>query len=146
MSFVWPDHMPDRRPYFFDAGIRFACRRCGSCCVGAPGTVFVSHEESRVIAAHLEMDAAQFVADYLYPYKSGYSITEHDDGRCRFFDGGCTIYAVRPNQCRTWPFWFSNMRSERRWRCIVRQCPGIGKGRLFSRAEILAMVRSTMMI
>jgi Fe-S-cluster containining protein len=135
-----------QRPYFFDHGIRFECRRCGDCCVGEPGTIFVAPFEMERLAAHLEMSATQIVDTYLYPYKTGYSIKEDDDGRCLFFDDGCTIYTVRPNQCRTFPFWFSNIRSERRWRRIARHCPGVGQGRLYTRREILSIARSTMMI
>ena len=136
----------EQRPYFFDRGLRFECQRCGACCVGEPGTIFVSPFESEVIAAHLEMTPAAFTDTYLYPYKTGYSIKEDAVGRCRFFADGCSIYPVRPHQCRTFPFWFSNLRSERRWRRIGRQCPGIGQGRRFTRGQILSIARSTMMI
>ena len=135
-----------QRSYFFDEGLRFECQQCGACCVGDPGTIFVSRAEAETIAAHLQMPAAAFTHTCLYPYKSAYSIKEDDTGRCLFFDGGCTIYAVRPGQCRTFPFWFSNLRSQSRWRWISRQCPGIGRGPLFSREQILSIVQSAMML
>ena len=51
-------------------------------------------------------------------------------------DGRCRVYPVRPLQCATWPFWTENLKPET-WNGPVREtCPGIGQGRLYSRAEI----------
>lgn len=36
----------DQRSNFFDAGIRFECRRCGACCTGDPGIVRVNERET----------------------------------------------------------------------------------------------------
>jgi Fe-S-cluster containining protein len=104
----------DQRPYFFDDGIRFACRRCGACCTGAPGVVRVDE-----------------------PWENGHSIKENPDGSCLFFRDGCRIYPVRPRQCRTFPFWFANLRSQARWESIRSECPGIGTGRLYTKTDIL---------
>ena len=35
------------------------------------------------------------------------------------------------------------MRSEKRWRKAARECPGIGKGRRFTREEILARIEES---
>jgi Fe-S-cluster containining protein len=134
------------RPYFFDAGIHFQCQQCGACCTGDPGTIYVSRVEIVSLAAHLHLPMDEFIRRYLYPFKDSYSIGEHEDGRCLFFDSGCTIYPQRPHQCRTFPFWFSNLRSEEQWRQIREACPGIGQGRLYSRDEILAIIRTTLRI
>ena len=134
------------RPYFFDAGLQFECLRCGQCCTGAPGTIYVSAEEIDALARHFQLSVARFTAQYLYPYQDSYSIGEHADGRCLFFDEGCRIYPLRPHQCRSFPFWFSNLRSENRWRDVARQCPGIGRGRRYSRDQILEGVRTTRFI
>jgi len=127
----------DQRSYFFDAGIRFACRRCGACCTGDPGVVRVNQREITDIAAYLGMSVSQVVRAFLYRWKNGHSIREESDGRCLFFENGCRIYPVRPKQCRTFPFWLSNLRSEARWKTIRSECPGIGKGRLYTKADIL---------
>jgi Fe-S-cluster containining protein len=132
------------RSYFFDAGIRFQCERCGACCTGEPGTIFVTRDEIVSLAAHVNLAVDDFIRRYLYPFEDSYSIGEHADGRCLFFENGCTVYDLRPHQCRTFPFWFSNLRSESRWREIRKECPGIGRGRLFSREEILALIRTTL--
>ncbi|EKD52220.1 MAG: hypothetical protein ACD_62C00083G0022 [uncultured bacterium] len=129
---------------FFDDGIRFECQQCGACCTGDPGTIYVSAEEIKKIAAHNKRPIKRFVKEYLYPFKDSYSIREHGDGRCYFFETGrgCTIYAVRPQQCRTFPFWFSNLRNEAYWQVIANGCPGIGKGRCFSKGEIIEQINS----
>jgi hypothetical protein len=131
------------RSYFFDQGLRFSCRRCGGCCVGEPGTIYVSRPEIEKIAAFLELSVGRFTRQYLYPFRDSHSIKEDEHGRCLFFENGCTIYDIRPLQCRTFPFWFSNMRSEARWRRVARQCPGIGRGRLFAKTEILDMINKS---
>jgi len=41
---------------------------------------------------------------------------------------GCSIYPVRPHQCRTWPFWPENLKSPRSWQQASRTCPGIAGG------------------
>ncbi|MGD9365454.1 MAG: YkgJ family cysteine cluster protein [Desulfobacteraceae bacterium] len=132
------------RPYFFDSGIRFACQQCGDCCVGEPGTIYVSRTEIKTIAASLHQTEVEFSAKYLYPFKDSYSIKEDRQGRCLFFDDGCTIYPIRPLQCRTYPFWFSNLRSKSRWKRVQQQCPGIGRGRRYTRSEILDMIIQSM--
>jgi uncharacterized protein len=132
--------------YFFDDGLFFECQRCGCCCTGAPGTIYVGPAEMPSVAAYLNLSAAQFIQTYLYPFKDAFSIREDDRGNCLFFEKGCRIYPVRPVQCRSFPFWFSNLRSEACWERVRRQCPGIGKGRCFSRAEIMAWARRTTML
>lgn len=134
------------RHYFFDQGLFFECQRCGRCCTGAPGTVYVAPDEVPAVAKHLNLPVPSFIRAYLYPYKDSYSIREDDQGNCLFFDKGCLIYPVRPLQCRSFPFWFANVRSESRWAQVRRNCPGIGKGRCFSRSEIMAWARRTTMI
>ncbi|MEJ2154645.1 MAG: YkgJ family cysteine cluster protein [Desulfobacteraceae bacterium] len=142
MSIFLPDKLANR-PYFFDQGLRFGCRQCGDCCVGEPGTIYVSPPEIEAIAAFLHLPVDEFTHQYLYPFKDSYSIDEDAQGRCLLFDDGCAVYDVRPLQCRTFPFWFSNLRSEAQWRRAARQCPGIGRGRLFTKAEILDMINKS---
>jgi Fe-S-cluster containining protein len=132
------------RTYFFDQGLRFACTQCGGCCTGDPGTVYVSAAEVARISGFLKMARSAFIHRYLYPFRDSYSIGEDDDGRCLFYADGCRIYAVRPLQCRAFPFWFSNLRSESAWKRLEKQCPGMGKGPLHTKDAILALVRLTL--
>jgi hypothetical protein len=46
------------------------------------------------------------------------------------------VYAARPRQCRTWPFWDSNLKSPDDWKHACEACPGSGKGELHSLAQI----------
>lgn len=137
---------PEDRPYFFDGGLRFGCTQCGHCCAGAPGTVFMNAAESERIARHLGLTREKFLADYAYPVDGGHSLREVGDNyACIFFrNERCTIYDVRPTQCRTFPFWSENIRSETAWKKTCRSCPGIGQGRLYGRDEILAIAADSM--
>ena len=131
---------PSDREYFFDDGLCFECQGCGDCCTGDPGTVYVAPGEIERIAAHLGISVDGMRHRYCYPFRDSCSLKEAPDGRCCFYDNGCTIYPVRPRQCRSFPFWFDIMRSEKRWLRTARQCPGIGKGRRYSRQEILLRI------
>ncbi|BBO83054.1 zinc/iron-chelating domain-containing protein [Desulfosarcina ovata subsp. sediminis] len=126
-----------QRPYFFDTGIRFTCRRCGTCCTGAPGIVRVNARETAAFAAYLGLPISRVIETYLTPWEDGYRINETEDGRCLFFEDGCRVYPVRPTQCRTFPFWFRNLRSETHWKATQKACPGIGSGDYFSKDDIL---------
>ncbi len=131
------------RSYFFDQGLRFECQRCGACCTGEPGFIFVNMREIVQIARYISRDPSGFIDEYLYPFRTGYSIKEHDDGRCLFYQEGCTIYPVRPEQCRTFPFWFENLRSLKKWRKVTRECPGIDKGSTYSKEQILEFIHTS---
>jgi Fe-S-cluster containining protein len=132
------------RPYFFDRGIHFECRRCGACCTGDPGIVYADKNEAMRIAEYFCIEFSFFADTYLYPLRAGYGVREYSDGRCYFYDSGCTIYPVRPHQCRTYPFWFENLRSIKKWKRMSETCPGIGCGTLYSKEKILKIVHSSM--
>jgi Fe-S-cluster containining protein len=126
--------------YFFDRGLRFECVQCGRCCTGDPGIVYVAPEELAPLAAHLEISLEATIRRYLAPWGDGHTIREAPDGSCLFYHRGCTIYPVRPTQCRTWPFWMQNLRTPARWEQVARSCPGIGRGRRYTREEILTLL------
>ena len=88
------------RSYFFDQGLHFECQQCGVCCTGDPGIIYVDRDEVPRIAEYLCVEVSLFIEKYLYPYRAGYSIKEHSDGRCLFYDDRCSIYPVRPDQCK----------------------------------------------
>jgi hypothetical protein len=44
----------------------------------------------------------------------------------------CTVYEARPRQCRTWPFWDSNLKRPEDSRHTCQVCPGSGQGKLHS--------------
>ena len=124
--------------YFFDRGLRFTCTECGRCCTGAPSLIRISEAEMQALAGHLELTRETLITNYLRPIEGGFSIREKGNGDCLFFDGNrCSIYAFRPHQCRTYPFWVRNLRSESAWARTCAACPGIGAGTFHSRERIL---------
>jgi hypothetical protein len=130
------------RPWYAQ-GLRFGCTACGRCCGGAPGYVWVSDAEISDIAARLGVPEADFRRQYVRRLWRGRSLREKSNYDCVLLDGAgrCTVYDVRPIQCRTWPFWPSNLRSPEVWRDACRRCPGMGQGPLyvFEQIESLRM-------
>jgi uncharacterized protein len=119
-------------PWYAD-GLSFACTRCGNCCTGAPGEVRVSEAEAAALAAHLGLDLADFHERYTRRLPDGSTgLLETPRFECVFWsrEAGCTVYSVRPRQCRTWPFWRRNLASPAHWAAAARGCPGIGQGGL----------------
>jgi hypothetical protein len=127
----------EEEPWYRD-GLRFRCTRCGNCCTGAPGFVWVNEAEIAAIAAHIGEPADEVRERHTRPAGPERSLREKANGDCIFFDrqAGCTIYPVRPRQCRTWPFWESNLKTPEAWERTCSVCPGSGKGELISAEEI----------
>jgi Fe-S-cluster containining protein len=48
----------------------------------------------------------------------------------------CGIYEVRPQQCRTWPFWPELLRDKASWDRASERCPGMNKGTFFPVEQI----------
>lgn len=128
---------PMSDPWYAD-GLRFTCTRCGACCTGAPGFVWVNAEEIQAIADRLGISETEFIESHTVTGPRGRSLREKSNGDCIFWDrqAGCTIYAVRPRQCRTWPFWESNVKSPAAWARTMTVCPGAGTGELIPAEEI----------
>ena len=125
-------------PWYQD-GLRFRCTQCGDCCTGAPGYVWVNKEEIEAIAAELEMDVETFEDQCVRKVGVRKSLKEFPNNDCVLLDPesrGCTVYESRPRQCRTWPFWDSNLKSEEAWEETCEVCPGSGKGKLYSLEKI----------
>jgi uncharacterized protein len=125
---------------WFQGGLRFACTQCGNCCTGAPGFVWVNQEEIDALAARVEMTPAAFEAQHVRAVGIRRSLNEHPNGDCVFWQQGrgCTVYEQRPRQCRTWPFWDSNLGSPQQWDEVGTHCPGAGKGQLHTVEQIIA--------
>jgi Fe-S-cluster containining protein len=127
-------------PWFAD-GLRFQCTQCGDCCTGAPGYVWVNKAEIEALAAKLAMEVPAFEAKFVRRVGARKSLIEYANGDCVFFDPSqrkCTVYDARPRQCRTWPFWDSNVRTPSAWSRTCEVCPGSGKGNLVTVEEVLA--------
>jgi Fe-S-cluster containining protein len=127
---------------WYEQGLRFRCTRCGHCCTGAPGYVWVTDEEIAAIAEHRGEPRDQTVSQFTRPVGRRRSLRERANGDCVFFDRdqGCTVYPVRPRQCQTWPFWESNLVTPEAWERTCAVCPGSGQGDLIPAEEITRRV------
>lgn len=127
-----------RQPWYKD-GLRFTCSQCGDCCTGAPGYVWVNEEEIAALAAEIGVEVDEFEKKYARKVGGRKSLVEFPNGDCVFFDNEsrkCGVYNSRPRQCRTWPFWHSNLRTPEAWAETCAACPGSGRGKLHQIEEI----------
>jgi hypothetical protein len=126
---------------WFQNGLRFECTQCGDCCTGAPGYVWVNAEEIAALAKTVGVSIHEFEQRFVRKVGARKSLLEFENGDCVFFDGKtrkCTVYESRPRQCRTWPFWDSNIATPEAWKETCRVCPGSGQGKLYTVEEVLA--------
>jgi Fe-S-cluster containining protein len=124
-------------PWYRD-GLPFECTRCGACCTGAPGYVWVDADQIARLATFRGEPVDHFSRTYVRRVGNRHSLIEKPGGDCIFWDpsAGCTVYPARPDQCRTWPFWPENLESPEAWNDVKKVCPGSGRGQLFSVEEI----------
>ena len=118
---------------WYSKGLRFECSQCGDCCTGAEGYVWVNQAEIDAMAARMQITPALFEEQFVRRVGVRRSLTERPGGDCVLLDAetrGCTVYEDRPRQCRTWPFWNSNLKSEAAWNEAAESCPGCNKGDL----------------
>jgi Fe-S-cluster containining protein len=105
--------------------------------------VWVNKAEIETLAAKRNMDVAAFETEFVRQVGSRKSLKEYANGDCVFFDGAtrkCTVYDSRPRQCRTWPFWESNVESPEAWERTCQVCPGSGAGNLVPLEKVLEQV------
>jgi len=128
-----------------ERGLRFACTQCGNCCTGPTGFVHFTDDEARAMAQTLGITEDAFYESYTRDTPVGRSLTERYGPRgydCVFLrrdDAGralCSVYGARPEQCRTWPMWRSNLSSRRAWDGAAQGCPGMNTGVLHAPAAI----------
>jgi Fe-S-cluster containining protein len=110
----------------FDPG---ACTGCPShCCRGKSGRVWLNQQEIFQICNFLNMNAIDFIQKHTDRMGNRLSIKERHsehDFECVFLEGSqkkCSIYEVRPTQCRRFPFWnyFRKHKDQ-----AIKECPGI---------------------
>ncbi len=115
------------------AGLRFECTLCGECCTarGEYAYVYLNADEARALADELGLGLAEFKRRYTEKDEYGWTQLRFESESCVFLEPGtkrCTVYAARPVQCRTFPFWRDLVESGR-WTDAARKlCPGIGQG------------------
>jgi uncharacterized protein len=125
-------------PDFYAKGLHFSCTSCGECCRarnGKPSWVYVTLDERHRLARHLKVTTSAFTRRFCEKTHGFYHL-RNPTNDCVFLDGArCSVYAARPGQCRTYPFWRENM-NEQAWVGVLRDCPGAGQGKLWTPEEI----------
>lgn len=132
-----PESSEETKPWYQD-GLKFTCTRCGACCTGAPGYVWVSDDEIERLAEHRGESVEVFLKRFIRRIGRRFSLIERPNGDCIFWQKGtgCTVYEARPVQCRTWPFWEENVETPEDWERVRGVCPGSGRGELHGVEEI----------
>lgn len=117
----------DEYGYCFDAS---KCTSCGGkCCRGESGYIWIKPSDIEAISKFLGIKIEDFAIMYVIKVGHRYSLNEKklgdDDYACVFFDEEkeqCSIYELRPIQCRTFPFWEQFKKNEKE---VRDECPGI---------------------
>ena len=93
--------------------------------------MYLTEADLERIAEYVGMTAREFERRYVYRTKHLLRLRVPRQQQCHFLrEGGCSIHAVKPVQCRIFPFWPEMVESKREWKKTARYCPGIGKGSL----------------
>ena len=130
-------------------GLRFECQPdCGKCCTNdREGSVFVEPPDLEALAKKLSMTPrALALAHTTREEGCDLELKKTAEGYCVFLSNRtCTVHEAKPLQCRVYPFLpldgFTPVESAFTWRYEKKFCPGIGKGRLYSKREIVAISR-----
>jgi len=112
---------------WYKNGVCFSCTGCGDCCTGSPGYVWLSEKDIQRLAKHLKLTKEAFLRRYTKRVGPRISLLENAKNYdCVFFkDRKCSVYAARPEQCRTYPFWPSVIKSKKSWLEEAKRCEGI---------------------
>jgi Fe-S-cluster containining protein len=111
--------------------MRFTCQPgCTNCCT-QKGFVYLTEQDIVRAAAFLGMRPRVFEKRYVYRTRNQRRLRMTAGSGCPFLvEGGCSIHAANPTQCRIFPFWPELVDHKREWLKTARYCPGIGKGEL----------------
>lgn len=124
---------------WYAEGLRFECQpECGRCCTRRDGRDFVYLEPRDVwrLALALGLPTAEFRRRHTVRDR-GWTALRMRAEACPFLDGWrCRVYAARPGQCRSFPFWPETLRSPAAWRALEGTCPGVGRGDLVALSAI----------
>lgn len=105
----------------------FNCHRCGLCCRVGHGRVWIEGGEIAELAAACGSEPAAFAARQVVQAGGRLSLRERPDGCCALLEDGnrCTVYAARPAQCRSFPFWPELLAEPEALERAAGFCPGI---------------------
>src|SRR5437763_200032 len=121
-------------PWYAETGLKFRCTACGACCTGAPGHVWVDSSDIRRMAKHKGMTPEAFARLYVRQVGDRLSLKERDNGDCVMLEGRkCSVYAVKPVPCSTFPFWDEVVETKEAWDATAAKCPGMGRGDVYEK-------------
>jgi Fe-S-cluster containining protein len=133
----------DEKNCWYAGGLRFGCKQCGNCCSGPnEGYIWITKPEVKRLADYLKITVGDLRTKYLKRVGLRTSVIEEAGSKdCIFLrkiegQRRCMIYPVRPNQCRTWPFWADNLSEPEAWNRAKVKCGGINQGRSYKYEEI----------
>ena len=127
--------MPKKAEPWYAEGLRFECLPdCANCCVNHEDYdyVYFDGDDMAQLARFLDLTIAEFKERYT-EQDEGETVLRMDQPQCPFLEGTrCTVYPVRPTQCRTFPFWDNNLASRASWKRLRKFCPGTESGAVHS--------------
>jgi len=135
---------------WYKKGLYFKCKKnCSYCCSGTPGYIWIDEKDIANISAFLKISREKFLKNFTKTARNKISLIEkkiNSNYDCIFLvDNKCSIYPVRPIQCKTYPFWNSCLASKEAFDNMKCECPGINdkSGKLYSFDEIEKMRKET---
>jgi len=127
--------------FYHSTPLRFKCTQCSQCCYGGKHAyVRASQHEINNIIDYMNIKRELFQEKYLIKLVDhGYGIRMNTNkvgnifgkpGHCMLLNenGKCSVYPVRPTQCRTYPFWPEILISKEKWNKELARCEGINQG------------------
>ena len=111
-------------------GVRFTCQPdCGRCCDEPGGIVYLSRNDVERLAQHANLTVPEYLKKDCTTTLDGRYVlrSNQSDGICIYLDENkqCTIYEVRSQQCKAFPWWAENLRRQRSWKQVKASCPGL---------------------
>ena len=111
-------------------GVEFSCQEgCGRCCDEPGGIVYLSPRDAERISQSHEMNVEDWLErDCRKTLDGRYVLKSRPvDDVCIYLDENkqCSIYSVRPQQCAAFPWWGENLATERAWKKVKEECPGL---------------------
>ena len=111
-------------------GVKFSCQEgCGRCCDEPGGIVYLSPRDAERISQSHEMNVEDWLErDCRKTLDGRYVLKSRPvDDVCIYLDENkqCSIYSERPQQCAAFPWWGENLATERAWKKVKEECPGL---------------------
>ena len=74
------------KPWYKD-GLDFSCQKCGKCCWGFPGVVWINEKDIKNISNFLKISEREFIKKYVRKIKNRLSLKEnpYPSYECIFF-------------------------------------------------------------